>query len=235
MECPILPEWSQAMGLYSVVWVLRNQGYPRGRGEKQTVTLAKALQHCAEWSGASPSTMCCVVQDLGRYLAHLLQLVKEDFWEASLPESVEEEPVASPTPTEEGLLLSEDPEPQGVQASAPCKPIQPEEALKPKVTAGTTDPLDRQWKLPMAPLGFGPPTLSSGPPALEDNEPLVCLHREDRLDITSLTSMVMVTIRNILMGGFECCYRMWLISNTSLQLNTSEASSQPGTDQELTD
>ena len=88
--------------------------------------------------------MCGTVYDLQRCLAPILQLEEEDFLEASLLESAEEEPMASPTPAEEALLLGEDPEPQGVQASAPCKPIWPEEALKSKVTARTTDPLDRQ-------------------------------------------------------------------------------------------
>ena len=45
-----------------------------------------------------------------------------------------------PNPTEEALLLSEDLEPQGVQASALHVPIWLEEALKPKVTAGVVGP-----------------------------------------------------------------------------------------------
>ena len=49
-----------------------------------------------------------------------------------------------PNPPDEALLLSEDSEPQGAQASTVCKPIWPEEALKSKVAAGTKDPLDRQ-------------------------------------------------------------------------------------------
>ena len=69
---------------------------------------------------------------------------EEDIWEASLLESVEDGPMASTTPAEEALQFGEDPEPQGVQASTQHKPIQPEEALKPKVTARTAHSLDIQ-------------------------------------------------------------------------------------------
>ena len=81
------------------------------------MALAKTLQHCTVWSGAPPSTMCCTVQDLCRCLVPLLQLEEEDFLEASLLESAEEED--SLTPAEEALLLNEDPELQGARAS-PC-------------------------------------------------------------------------------------------------------------------
>ena len=69
---------------------------------------------------------------------------------------------------------------------------------------------------------------------LEDAEPLVHLPGEAQLDIASLASMEMITVRNTLMGGFEYCYQMWLISTMSLQLNPSEAQGQPGTDWDLT-
>ena len=74
----------------------------------------------------------------------LIQLDEEDILEASLLESAGEVPVASPTPTEEVLLLGKDPEPQGAQASAPHIPIWPKEALKPKDTARVAGPLDIQ-------------------------------------------------------------------------------------------
>ena len=63
---------------------------------------------------------------------------------ASFLESVGEESMGSPTPTEEALLLGEDPEPQGAQASALCIPIWPEEALKSEVTAGVASLLNIQ-------------------------------------------------------------------------------------------
>ena len=79
--------------------------------KEQTVGLAQALKYCAEWSGAAPDTMCGKVWDLQRCLAPLIQLDEEDIWEASLLESVQDEPMASLTPTEEALLLGEDLEP----------------------------------------------------------------------------------------------------------------------------
>ena len=77
------------------------------------MALAKDLQCCAEWLGAPPSAVCGAVQDLLRCLAPLMQLEEEDICESSLLGSAGEEPVTSPTPAEEALLLSEDPEPQG--------------------------------------------------------------------------------------------------------------------------
>ena len=59
-------------------------------------------------------------------------------------ESVGEKPMASPTPAEEALLVSEDAEPQGSQVSTQHIPIQPEEDLDDAVELGvlTTDLLD---------------------------------------------------------------------------------------------
>ena len=112
----------------------------------------------------------------------LIQLDEEDIWEASLLKSAEKEPVASPPPTEEALLLSDNPEPQRAVTSAPCIPIQPEEALKPDnaVILGviTTDPLDIPGQIPLSALGTGPPTLISSLSPLEDAEPLINLPRE---------------------------------------------------------
>ena len=108
------------------------------------MALAKALKCCAEWSGTPPSTVCGTVQDLWTYLVPLIQLDEEDIWEASLFESVGEESMDSPTTAEDALPFSEDPEPQGVQASSLHIPIWPEEALKPKVTAGVVGPLNIQ-------------------------------------------------------------------------------------------
>ena len=67
-------------------------------------------------SGLGLGTMCGAVQDLQRCLAPLTQLDGEDIWEASLLESVGNQPMASLTPAEEALLLSEDPESQRVEA-----------------------------------------------------------------------------------------------------------------------
>ena len=59
--------------------------------------LAKALQHCAEQSGAAPSAMCGTVPRPVKMPCALIQLEEEDIWEASLPEYVEDEPMASLT------------------------------------------------------------------------------------------------------------------------------------------
>ena len=74
----------------------------------------------------------------------------------------------------------------------------------------------------------------SSPSPLGDAEPLVCIPKEAKLDITSFASMEMITFRNTLTGKLKCCYQMWLISMTSLWLNPSEAWDQPGADQEIT-
>ena len=63
-------------------------------------------------------------------------------------ESAGEEPMASLAPVEEALLLGEDPESQLAQVSAPHIPINIEEALRPKVTAGVAGPLDIQQQIP---------------------------------------------------------------------------------------
>ena len=78
----------------------------------------------------------------------LIQLDEEDIWEASLLESVKDEPLASLTPSEKALLLSEDLEPQGSQVSTQHILIWPEEAPKPDDAVGlrviTTDHQDIQ-------------------------------------------------------------------------------------------
>ena len=125
------------------------------------------------------------------------------------------------------LMLGEDPEPQWVQASTLCIPIWPEEALRPIVTAGVAGPVDIQWQLPPLPLGLGLSPWCLAHP-LEDVEPLVHLFREAQLDITSLATIEMVTVRNALIYKFKCHYRMWLISMTSLWLNPSKASTDWG-------
>ena len=69
----------------------------------------------------------------------------EDILEDSLLESAGDVPVTSPTPAEEDLLLGEDPEPQGAQASAPLIPYLPGEALlQPDNDDSITDPQDLQ-------------------------------------------------------------------------------------------
>ena len=65
-----------------------------------------------------------------------LILLDKDIWEASLLDSIKDEPMASPIPTKEGLPLCEDLEPQVAQASAPHNPIWPEEAPKPDDAVG---------------------------------------------------------------------------------------------------
>ena len=57
--------------------------------------------------GPRPSEMSCAPHTT----------VEESILEASLIESVGEEPLPSPTPTEEALLLSDEPEPQGAQVT----------------------------------------------------------------------------------------------------------------------
>ena len=73
------------------------------------------------------------------------------------------------------------------------------------------------------PLELRLPAQVSHLPPLEDVEPLVSLPREAWLDISSLASMEMILVRNTLMGEFEYCYQMQLISMTSLHLNPFEA------------
>ena len=53
----------------------------------------------------------------------LIGLDEEDILEASLLKSAEDKLMASQTPAGEALLLNEDPELQGAQASTPCQPV----------------------------------------------------------------------------------------------------------------
>ena len=161
--------------------------------------------------------MCGVVRDLWRCLVPLLQMHDEDIWEDSLLESVGDEPVAFQTPGEEALLLGEDPEPQGAQASTSLIPIWSEEALKPDDDDSiATDHHHSQQQTALSPMGFKPPTLISSLSPLEDAEPFVRVPREAQLDVISMVSTEVIVITNYLMGEFECCYQMQLISIWSL-------------------
>ena len=159
----------------------------------------------------------------------------DDILEASLLEVADNEPGASPSLAKETTLLGKDPTLWEAQETCTHPLDCLEETPKPDVTAGVAGLLDIQWQLPLLPLGFGLRILISGLPPLEDVDPLVYLPGEAQLDITSLASMEMVTVRNALMGEFKCHYRMWLFSMTSLWLNWSLARSQPGADQKLMD
>ena len=75
----------------------------------------------------------------------------------------------------------------------------------------------------------------SGPPPLKDAGSLVRIPREAWQDVTSLASIEMIMVRNSIMGEFECCYQIWLISRVSLHLNQPEAWDQPGANWGLTD
>ena len=105
---------------------------------------------------------------------------------------------------EEAALLGEDPTPQEAWETTTHPPDDQEETTKSKVTARVVGPLDILGQIPLPPLGFGLPTWVSCPPPLENVEPLVHIPGEVQLDITSLSSMEMVTARNALTGQFEC-------------------------------
>ena len=132
------------------------------------------------------------------------------------------------TQAEEALLLGNDPAPRRLG-------IPPQEIPKPKIAAQIADPQDAQEWIPLPPLGFGPPAWVSCPPPLEDAKPLVSIPWEAQLDITSLSSMGMITVRNTLKGEFEYCYWIGPFVMTSLHLNPFEALGQPGIGLELMD
>ena len=90
-------------------------------------------------------------------------------------------------------------------------PIQPEEDLKPddavRVGVITTDLLDIQWQIPPIPLGVWtahPDVLSTSPGRWRapSSHP-----QRSQLDITSLASMEMITVRKSLTSKFKCHYR----------------------------
>ena len=142
------------------------------------------------WDSQGPAGMLCTPPPLR----------DEDIWEESLLESVGDEPVASLTPAEEALLLGEDWEPQGVQASTWLIPFQLGKALLQPDDDFTTDPQDIQ-QLP----GCGSPTLMYGMPPLEE-VPLVKAPGEAQVEVMSMASTEVITIRNCQMGEFQCCY-----------------------------
>ena len=94
--------------------------------------------------------------------------------EGILLESVEDEPLASPTPHRGGPTAQWGPGAQTAEAS-----VQPEEAPKPdnavRFEVIMTDPWDIQQQISSLPLRFRPPTLLLGLPPLEDAEPIINL------------------------------------------------------------
>ena len=77
--------------------------------KEEALVLAKALQYCAERSGASFRVLCNVVRDHQRCMEPLMYLKGDDILEALLLEATDNEPGASPTPAEEAALLGKDP------------------------------------------------------------------------------------------------------------------------------
>ena len=102
----------------------------------------------------------------------------DDTLEASPLKAADNEPGVSLTLAKEASHLDEEPTLQEAQETTTHPPDHPEETLKPKVAARVTGPLDIQQQLPLLPLGFRLPILTSSPPPLEDVESLVYFPRE---------------------------------------------------------
>ena len=83
---------------------------------KKTLALARALQVCAEASGAKPGVLCRAVRELQQCMALLMAIDGDDVMEASLLGLVEEELGPSPTLEEEAVLLGE----RDMNSGAPC-------------------------------------------------------------------------------------------------------------------
>ena len=66
-------------------------------------------------------------------MAHLMQFKQKDVLEISLLKSTDDQPITSPTPTEEAALLDE---PQNVPATATCPLWRKEQAPKSECAAG---------------------------------------------------------------------------------------------------
>ena len=200
------------------------------------VVLARALQWCTEWLGASPSILCSAVQDLCQCLESLME--RDNLLEASMLEVVREEPEASPTPTEEAVLLGEDPEPLEEWAIALHAPDKPEEASEPDDTVGlgviVAAPQNMwTWVLPPPPGFARLLAVRSAPPSLKDADTPLGIPRGAWLDLTSLGSTQIVIVRNSLAGELEYYYKDRVISRMSLCLTPHYIPGQPGTNWEL--
>ena len=114
-----------------------------------------SYQWCTKWS-EPPGILCGTVQDLCRSLKPLIK--RDGLLDASMLEIAEKEPVTSPTPIEEAMLLEKDPEPQKEWATTPYPPNQLEESselddtIRPGVMIATPQSAQKQILLP--PLGF---------------------------------------------------------------------------------
>ena len=153
----------------------------------------------------------------------LMYLKGDNVLETLLLEATDNEPGASLTPAEEAALFGEDPASQEAQGTTTCPPDHLKETPEFKVTARVVGPWDAWEQIPLPPPGFRPPAPVFHLPPLEDAELLVSIPREAQLDITSLASMEMITVRNTLMGKFKCNYQMQLISMMALHLNPFKA------------
>ena len=182
------------------------QRKPEGRN-LSTDQVSAAL--CGE-VGAPPGMLCDMAWYLQRCMEPLMYLKDDDILEASLLETTDNESGASPTLAEEAALLGEDPPSQEAQKTTACPADHQEETPKPKVRAqlewAVTDPQAIQQQIPLPPVRFRLPTLMSGPPPLEVEEPPVRIPGEGQLDVTSLVSTEIIMIRNHQMGKFECHY-----------------------------
>ena len=163
--------------------------------KEETLAQAKALQHCMERLGAPSGVLCSTVRDLQRCMKPLMCLKGDNVLEALLFGATDNEPGVSLI-LAEATLLGGDSAPQEVQEIITHPPYHQEETPESEAAAEVADPQNAWEWIPLLPLGFGLPMQVSCSPPLEDAEPLVSIPREAQLDISSLTSMEVITVRN---------------------------------------
>ena len=183
--------------------------------------LVRALQWCAEWSGALSDIFCSVIWDLCRCLEPLME--RDNMLDASMLEVTGEEPVVSPTHTEEAVLLGEDPEPKEDQATTLHIPIQPEEASEPEDTISpgvmAADPQNVWRQILLSTPGFAKVlTIRSRLPPLEDADMPMRIPIGAWLDLTFLSSMQITILQNNITGELEYQYKARVITRMSLHL-----------------
>ena len=167
--------------------------------KERTLALAKALQSCVEQLGVPPVMLYDAAQELQRCMAHIMPLEEGDIVESLLLTVTDDEPIMSPTPMVEAMLLGEP------QATAMHPPRCPEDAPKPEGAAGLGKTAADSWvvqKQPSPPPpGFKlllpvlrPPLLKDMPllaviPKGEDIWPLARIPNEAQLDLTFISTM----------------------------------------------